>query len=58
MKNMTIEEMEDFIMLEEMRALKDEPTITYDEFLQVIGWSRKSHKNQSISNDSINHLRR
>jgi hypothetical protein len=58
MKNKTIEEMEDYMLLEEIRALKAEPTITYGEFLQVIGWSRKSHKNQSISNASINHLRR
>ena len=56
MTNKTIEEMADYMMLQEMRALKDEPTITYDEFLKIMGWSRTSHKNQSTSNASINHL--
>lgn len=45
-------------MLQEMQALKDESTITYDEFLEIMEWSGSSHKNQSTSNASINHLRK
>jgi hypothetical protein len=58
MNNMTIEEIEDYVMLQEMRASKNEPTVTYDEFLKIMGWTKLSHKNQSKSNASINHLRR
>jgi hypothetical protein len=58
MINKTIEEMEDYVMLQEMRALKDEQTVTYDEFLKIIGWSKISHKNQSKSNASTVNLRK
>lgn len=55
---MTNEVMEDFVMLEEMRASKNEPTVTYDEFLKNVGWKKISDKNQSKSNASINYLGR
>ena len=55
---MTLEEMEDFVMLEEMRASKDEPTVTYEEFLKIVGWKKISYKNQSKSNAPINNFRK
>jgi hypothetical protein len=58
MRKMTIVEMENYVMLEEMRTLKNEPTITYEEFLKIVGLKRTSDKNQSKSNTSINHPRR
>ena len=58
MKKMTLEEMEDFVMLEEMRASKDEPTVTYEEFLKIVGWKKISYKNQSKSNAPINNFRK
>ena len=58
MKKMTLEEMEDYVMLEEMRALKNEPTVTYEEFLKIVGWKKISYKNQSKLNASINNFRK
>jgi hypothetical protein len=41
MKNMTIEEMEDFIMLEEMTNLTEEEkvTISFADAKKLLGWS-------------------
>jgi hypothetical protein len=57
MINKTIEEMEDYVMLQEMRALKDEPTVTYEEFLKIMGLLRNPTKNHTKSDVSINRLR-
>ena len=58
MRKMTIEEMENYVMLEEMRATKNESTVTYNKFLEIMDWSKYPTKNQSKSNASINRLRK